>query len=117
MAVQIIRLKDGLDVFCNANDILEEVELDNPMVFHLKNQNLVLQQWLPLAVIKSEKVSVNKTDILCRMDPNDDFKEYYTNTVKELKRELREIKNEKDAGVDIMEALAELESNKDINIH
>ena len=123
MAVQIVRFKDGLDVIGN---VIEhsidstkhgELELSNPMLFEVRNSHLVLQHWLPLAVIKGEKVDVNKNDVLCRMEPNDDFKEYYINTVKNLKKEIKEMKKQKEAGVDVLEALTELNQNKNINIH
>lgn len=118
MAVQIVRLKDGFDVITDTNYLEQEIQLKDPMIFHLKNQNLVLQQWLPLAVIKESKVTINKSEVLCVMEPNEDFKEYYVNTVESLQVELNNIKKEKDEGTDVMEAIAELSMNKDtINIH
>mgnify|MGYP003345488440 CR=1 FL=1 len=124
MAIQIVRFKDGLDVISNVMDSTDsmnfgELELSNPMVFEIRNAHLVLKYWLPLAVLKHDRVNINKNDILCRMDPNDDFKEYYTNAVNEMKKELNDIKNKKDSeeSLDVMEAIAELSVNKNINIH
>ena len=125
MAIQIVRFKDGLDVISNVMDHSidsthhGEIELSNPMVFEVRNSNLVLQYWLPLAVLKEEKVNINKSDILCRMEPNDDFKEYYSSTIDALKKEIKEIKKKKNSeeSSDVMEAIAELSVNKNINIH
>jgi hypothetical protein len=117
MAVEIVRLKDGLDVITDTNYLDDQVCLQDPMIFELRNQNLVLQQWLPLAVIKNSKVSIHKSEVLCTMEPNEDFKEYYMNTVENLQNELRNIKKERDAGLDVVEAINELSMNKDINIH
>ena len=120
MAIQIVRFKDGLDVISNVYDCNQEIELADPMIFQIRNSHLVLQHWLPLAVMKGDSVNVNKDDILCRMDPNDDFKEYYETTVDNLKKEITDIRNKKEPeeGLDVMEAIAELTMNKDnINIH
>jgi hypothetical protein len=123
MTVQILRFKDGLDVICKAfvhdteSLLYGKIEIESPMIFEIRNQNLVLQHWLPLAVMKSNKALVDRNDVLCTLEPNDDFKEYYINTVKNLKKELREMKKERESGVDVMEAIAELATNKNINIH
>ena len=119
MAIQIVRFKDGLDVITDVTQQSEQIELSSPMMFEIRNSNLVLQYWLPLAVLKEDKVMVNNNDILCRMEPNEDFKEYYLNTVDNLKKEIKNIKNKKDSeeSLDVMEAIAELSGSKNINIH
>ena len=117
MAIEIIRFKDGLDVITDTFHGTNSIEIKNPMLFQIRNQNLVLQHWLPLSVIKGESTVVEKDNIMCIMEPNDDFKEYYENTVNVLKKELKTMKEEKESGVDVMEAIAELETNKNINIH
>ena len=113
MAIQIVRFKDGLDIITDTNYINNIVNLKDPMIFQIRNQNLVLQQWLPLAVIKQSNVTIDSSEILCTMEPNEDFKEYYVNTVKEMQVELKNIKKEKDQGLDVMEAINELNLNKD----
>ncbi len=120
MAVQIVRFKDGLDVITDINPVeTDEMELSSPMMFEIRNQNLLLQQWIPMALIKSNNVRVNKSEILCTMEPNDDFKEYYVNAISDLKKEMKDMKNKKNSvdSPDVMEALAELSGNKNINIH
>jgi len=86
MAVKILRLKDGLDIICDC--IFEKdnkVVIDNPMLFELRGMNLVLQYWLPMAVMKGESVEMRMDNILCTMDPTDDFEEYYSMSVIRLK--------------------------------
>lgn len=117
MIVQIVRFKDGLDVITGINQDNNQVELSNPMMFQVKNSSLMLQNWLPLAVMKGDTVTVDKTEILCTMNPNDDFTEYYLNMVQDLKKEIKQMKKERELGLDVVEAMAELETIKENNIH
>jgi len=125
MTVKIVRFKDGLDVISNVsyNYGMDdkhngEVELTNPMMFEIRNQNLVMEHWLPLSIMKDKMVTIKESEILCTMEPNDDFAEYYTNTVKRLNKVLKETKDkDKEEFQDMLEALAELEDNKGIKIH
>jgi hypothetical protein len=120
MAVQIVRFKDGLDIITDINPTqADEMELSAPMMFEIRNQNLLLQQWIPMALIKNDNVRINKSEILCTMEPNDDFKDYYVNAINDLKKEMKNMKNKKNSvdSPDVVEALAELSNNKDINIH
>ena len=120
MAVQIVRFKDGLDIITDVNSVeSNEMELSTPMMFEIRNHNLLLQQWIPLALIKEDNVKINKSEILCVMEPNDDFKEYYVNAISDLKKEMKDMKNKKNSedSIDIMEAINELSVNKNINIH
>ena len=86
MAVKILRLKDGLDIICDCifekND---KLVIENPMLFELRGANLILQYWLPMAVIKGESVEIGMDNVVCTMDPTDDFEEYYTSSILRLK--------------------------------
>lgn len=86
MAVKILRLKDGLDIICDCifekND---KLVIENPMLFELRGTNLILQYWLPMAVMKGESVEIGMDNVVCTMDPNDDFEEYYTSSILRLK--------------------------------
>ena len=120
MTVQIVRLKDGSDVISqvsvHGDDSIYngEVELTYPMMFSVVNQNLVLQHWLPLAVMKSKSVKIPREEVLCFMDPNDNFEDYYISTVNKVSS----IVNKKEEEVEeLMEALDELENTKGIKIH
>jgi hypothetical protein len=115
MTIQIVRFKDGLDVVSQVNYINDEVELTNPMMFEIRNQNLLLQHWLPLAVMKQKFVTVPRTEILCTMDPNEDFTEYYETTVRKMNSVL--VTSDKEEAEELIEAMEELESLKGVPIH
>jgi hypothetical protein len=121
MIVQIVRFKDGLDIITEIDYSDESVELSNPMMFSIKNGNLMLQHWLPLAVIKSDTVTVDKSEILCVMDPNDDFCEYYSTTVSKMKDILspseKKSENIMEELKDVVEAMAEMETTRDLKLH
>lgn len=125
MTVKIVRFKDGLDVITDVfykydmdDKMNGDVELTNPMMFELRNQNLVMEHWLPLAIMKEKKVTIKSTEILCTMDPNEDFEEYYTNAVKQMNKALQDSKSKNKEDIqDMLEALAELEDNRGIKFH
>lgn len=113
MTVQIIRFKDGLDVICNMDDLGEDIEIGNPMVFEIRNTNLILQQWLPLAVMQGDSVNIKKREILCTMQPNPEFAEYYENTVEKMKSVIKKSKDSKidNENMELIESLIEMEIN------
>ena len=84
--VKIVRFKDGMDVICFFDNLnAEVVDIIEPMMFEVRNMNLVMQQWLPIAMIKENRASVKWEDILCVMEPSDDFKEYFHTTVEKVR--------------------------------
>lgn len=115
MTVQIVRLKDGSDVICYTEKTMDMVELDYPMMFSLVNQNLVLQHWLPLSVMKGTSVKIPRDEIVCFMDPNAEFEEYYNTAVKKISSVMDN--NDEEEINEMMEALDELEHKKGISIH
>ena len=115
MTVQIVRLKDGSDVICSMERTMDTFELDYPMMFSVVNQNLVLQHWLPLSVMKGTSVKIPRDEIVCIMQPNENFEEYYMTAVKKISSVLNN-ENEEELN-DVMEALDELEHKKGISIH
>lgn len=116
MAIQILRLKDGSDIICNTY-IRESdtVEMEYPMMFDMINQKIVLQHWLPLAAIKGSSATIRLTEIVCIMEPNDEFCEYYEMAVNKLNSV--EESMEEDQFDDIISAMDELENTKGISIH
>ena len=116
MTIQILRLKDGCDIICNTQNISGGmIELEMPMAFELIDQRLILQHWLPLAAIKGTSVSLRLTEIVCVMEPNDEFAEYYETAVNKLNSVVEP--NEEEEFNDIINAMDELENNKGISIH
>lgn len=119
MTIQIVRFKDGLDVISYVDMHEEQVELTNPMMFEIRNQHLLLEHWLPLAVMKEKSVQIPQTEILCFMDPNDDFTEYYATAVDKVNLVVSS-KDESKPGNEleqIMDVMEELERNKGIKFH
>jgi hypothetical protein len=114
MAVKILRFKDGLDVICECifenND---KLVIENPMLFELRGMNLVLQYWLPMAVIKGESVEIGVDNILCTMDPTDDFAEYYISSMERMKNFERK-ENEVNLDDEILAAFEEKETGKSL---
>lgn len=115
MTVQIVRFKDGLDVICQTESEGNSLKISNPMMFELRNTNLLLQHWLPLSIMKGNSVSVPLQEVLCTMEPNNEFEEYYVNAINKMNATLDDISSREDAE-ELNRALDELES-KDIKIH
>jgi hypothetical protein len=72
--VKIVRFRDGVDVITTRTLLTKDlIELDNPMMFEVRNSHLVLQQWLPLSVMQGDTVTIESKEILCEMCPNSDL--------------------------------------------
>jgi len=112
--VKLLRLKDGIDVICDC--IFEKdnkLIIDSPMLFELRGTNLVLQQWLPAAVMKGYSVEVSSSDVLFTMEPTEDFEEYYINAMIKLKDETRK-ENEVELNEEVMAAFEDKEIGKSL---
>jgi len=84
--IKIVRLKNGDDIIgqftangINSYDIVEPMTVD--LEYRGKEAGLVMRHWLPVQLIKSNEVVLAKQDILCVIEPADDFCEYYENTI------------------------------------
>ena len=121
--VKIVRFKDGLDVICFYETLNNEyVDVKEPMMFEVRNMNLVMQQWLPIAMIKENRTSVKIEDILCVMEPSDDFKEYFQTTVEKVNDSIQKKKNsstdeEKEYMMEVLSAMDEMDNLKNIKLH
>ena len=121
--VKIVRFKDGMDVICFFDNLnAEVVDIIEPMMFEVRNTNLVMQQWLPIAMIKENRASVKWEDILCIMEPSDDFKEYFHTTVEKVNESIQKKKNastdeEKEYMMDVMNAMDEMDNLKNLKLH
>jgi len=121
--VKIVRFKDGMDVICYFDSQNNEVvEVKEPMMFEVRNMNLVMQQWLPIAMIKENRASVKWEDILCVMEPSDDFKEYFHTTVEKVNASIQTKKNassdeEKEYMLEVISAMDEMDNTKNLKLH
>lgn len=121
--VKIVRFKDGMDVICFYETLNNEfVDVKEPMMFEIRNMNLVMQQWLPIAMIKENRTTVKQEDILCVMEPSDDFKEYFQTTVEKVNDSIQKKKNasteeEKEYMLEVLSAMDEMDNLKNLKLH
>jgi hypothetical protein len=120
--VKIVRFKDDLDVVCFLTEKEDYTfDISEPMIFEIRNSNLVMQQWLPLAMMKENKVNIKGEDILCVMEPNDEFAEYYSNTVERINAvaasKPKDKDEEKEYLMGVMDAMDELGNIKNLVLH
>lgn len=117
--IKIVRFKDGLDVVCHFNYTSEDetmMELETPMMFEVRNTNLVMQHWLPLSLMKANTVKIKTEEVLCLIEPSDEFAEYYHDTVTKMNKFVGK-KQTEDETHQLMEALSELEHLDESDIH
>jgi hypothetical protein len=112
-----------MDVICFFDNLnAEVVDIIEPMMFEVRNMNLVMQQWLPIAMIKENRASVKWEDILCVMEPSDDFKEYFHTTVEKVNDSIQKKKNasteeEKEYMLEVLSAMDEMDNTKNLKLH
>jgi hypothetical protein len=88
-SIKIVRLQNGEDIVgqCSANGI-SAFDIIEPMTVGVEYRNkeagLVMRHWLPVQLVKKNEITINDTDILCVIEPTDDFVEYYMNTVEKI---------------------------------
>ena len=87
--IKIVRLKNGEDIIgqicdsANGNyDITEPMSVSLVQKGH--ESGLVMSHWLPVQLIKKNEIKINSRDVLTIFEPNDEFAEYYTNTVEKI---------------------------------
>jgi hypothetical protein len=116
--IHIVRFKDGTDVICVMEELDSfQIKITNPMMFEVRNSNLLLQHWLPVDIMKGDAVAINTEDVLCVFEPTDEFTEYYLNTVVKMAEILRNRSKVKEEDLNMMEVLKEMESIKGNLLH
>lgn len=115
--IKIVRLKNGEDIVgqLTANGVYA-YDIAEPMSVGLELRGghelgLVMRHWLPIQLIKKNETVLEKQDILCVIEPADEFCEYYINTTKKI-QDLLKAKKLVDNMTDdeIQEALQEFEN-------
>jgi hypothetical protein len=90
---QIIKLQNGEDLIANVtlngvNYILEE-----PMEFAIdersRESGLIMRHWLPVQLLKKNAIEIQAKDVLSFLEPEEQFCEYYINTVSKIKELLK----------------------------
>ena len=112
--IKIVRLKNGEDIIGNLSDNTDgDYEISEPMSVSLVQKGhesgLVMSHWLPVQLIKKNEIKISPCDVLTMFEPNDEFAEYYMNTVEKI-NDLLKAKNLADSMTDeeiedIMDAL------------
>lgn len=117
--IKIVRLKNGEDIVGQLYNIEDSYDVIEPMTVDVeyrgKEAGLVMRHYLPVQLVKHNEITIKQTDVLCVMEPSDDFVEYYMNTVEKIHDLLkaRNLVDELDDNEvnDIMDALDELQQN------
>ena len=92
---QIIKLQNGTDLIANvAMNNAEEYVLEEPMEFNIDirgrgESGLIMRHWLPVQLLKKNSISIKTKDVLSVMEPEDEFCEYYLNTIYKIKELLK----------------------------
>jgi hypothetical protein len=115
--IKIVRLQNGEDIIGNlTNEDIGKFTVEEPMAVNIeyrgREAGLMMHHWLPVQLIKKNEILLENKDVLCILEPNDEFCEYYLNTVEKIK-ELLSAKNALDnmsdeETDDIMDAFEEL---------
>jgi len=93
-STQIIKLQNGEDLIANVDISItgSHYILEEPMRFFIdfrNNNALVMQHYLPVQLVKENKLSLKDKDILAMIDPDEEFVEYYYHTIEKIKRLLQ----------------------------
>jgi hypothetical protein len=87
--VKIIRLSTGEDIICGLIENGDRYFLQDPMIFIIKDTGkqfiLMLQNWLPLQVMKENNTIINASHVITIMEPDENFIEYYIEYIKDMK--------------------------------
>ena len=117
--IKIVRLKNGEDIVGQIVSLKDSYDVIEPMTVDVEYRNkeagLVMRHWLPVQLIKHNEINIKTNDVLCLLDPSEDFAEYYVNTVEKI-HDLLKAKNlvdelDDDEVNDIMDALDELQQH------
>jgi hypothetical protein len=121
--IQILRLKNGEDIIGNVQEYANgNFGISEPMQVHMEfrgnSQNLVMAHWLPVQLIKDNQTNINNAEVLAKFEPNQDFAEYYVNTVQKIQDALKAKQLANTMNDDeIMEVMNALEDISNQTIH
>ena len=95
--IKILRLNTGEDIIgaCLDDQANGMIDIEHPMRVvvrrspDLNKTVLLMSPWLPLELIEDDLASINYADIITVISPNQQFIEYYTNTVTEFVNKIR----------------------------
>lgn len=90
----MVRLQNGEDIIGTISSNTSGVyNVSHPMVVEITSRNgmpiLGMTHWLPVQLVKTNEVTLTDKDILCMIEPSEDFIEYYNNTVEKISELLK----------------------------
>lgn len=127
--IKMVRLQNGEDIIGTISSNTSGVyNVSHPMVVEITSRNgmpiLGMTHWLPVQLVKTNEVTLTDKDILCMIEPSEDFIEYYNNTVEKIsellkakkiiKEKLEEPDSFEEDIEEIMNHLRAMPSDKDI---
>ena len=91
---QIIKLQNGTDLVANVvMNGIDNYILQEPMEFGIdfrgRDAGLIMKHWLPVQLLKKNSIEIHSKDILSFLEPEEEFCEYYVNTVSRIKELLK----------------------------
>jgi hypothetical protein len=119
--IKILRMKTGENIVGYVTDIDDmKFHIRTPMLIDIQTDNqtmkqmFVIRSWLPHQLIISNETTLWMNDVLFTLEPNEEFIEYYTESVYKLERLLamKEIMDYLESEDDITEAMNELKSSQ-----
>lgn len=89
--IQVIKLYNGDEIVGFIEQFDEEITIKDAFQFFLKtdrtgSHTIAMDYWLPVPLIKQNKTTIGKDNIVAIMDPSDDFKEYYENALDSVQK-------------------------------
>lgn len=127
--IKMVRLQNGEDIIGIISSNTDGVyNVSHPMSVEITSRNgvplLGMSNWLPVQLVKTNEVVITDKDIICMIEPSEDFIEYYNNTVEKISELLKSKKLIKDQMEssdsfeedieEIMKHLKAMPGNKDI---
>jgi hypothetical protein len=90
---QIIKLQNGTDLIANVTLNGEQYLLEEPMEFGVnfrgREAGLMMKHWLPVQLLKKNSIEIHSKDVLSLLEPEEEFCEYYIDTVSKIKELLK----------------------------
>lgn len=126
--INIIRLKNGEDIIGRTLEPIQVKNINESFIVYEPlsviveqrggQQGLVMSHWVPISLVKHNEASINPCDVLTVFEPNEEFTEYYTNTVEKLNKLINEKEDvDKLSDNEIMDILESLEDISNQSIH
>ena len=111
--IKIIRLQNESDIICSLEEIRDgEYVVSDPMYFEIQTKgaitHIIMDFYLPVQLLEKNEVILTEKDIVFKVSPSEDFKEYYMNSVENLKKMKPEGEFEEETQAELQEKIKEM---------